>query len=93
MREATCDNDRKKLQKFVRWQLSIGCGDEGDEDGKIQLPIEMCLPPRVELLIEFVYGNISSINNWSEDVTCDWIAERGVLTPRNVDADGMVYII
>ena len=51
--------DDPDAEQFAAWLLQIGCGENLDENGKVEIPQEMHLND-IESLMNFIYPDLNS---------------------------------
>ena len=76
--------DDPDAEQFAAWLLQIGCGENSDENGKVEIPQEMRTND-IESLMNFVYPNLDS----SSPPPPEYFLNRMILAPRNTDVNAV----
>jgi hypothetical protein len=76
--------DDPDAEQFAAWLLQIGCGENSDENGKVEIPQEM-RSNDIESLMNFVYPDLNS----SSSPPPEYFLNRMILAPRNTDVNSV----
>ena len=74
---------------FAAWLLSIGQGDNVGPDGKVDLPLDICLPTTSDRddLIHQIYPGIQDLNPEDHTMCMTYFEHIAILAPHNLSVD------
>ena len=76
--------DDPDAEQFAAWLLQIGCGENSDENGKVEIPQEMHLND-IESLMNFIYPDLNS----SSPPPPEYFLNHIILAPQNFDVNSV----
>lgn len=76
--------DDPDAEQFAAWLLQIGCGENSDENHKVEIPQEM-RTNNIESLMNFVYPDLDA----SPPPPPEYFLNRMILAPRNTNVNSV----